>query len=93
MQRPVRSITTELLLIDISRKKLNVATATFNILLKLYGVLDYKRSVLVTELRQLCRYSKMSGICMRLNTYLSTESYKAQITKEESYSSIYGKED
>jgi hypothetical protein len=50
---PVRSVPTKFFLVDITGHKLNIATATFNILLKLNGVLDHKRPVLVTEFREL----------------------------------------
>lgn len=60
--RPVWSITTKFLLIDITGKKLNVTTTTFNVLLKLYGILEHKSSVLVAELWYLGRYGKMPGI-------------------------------
>jgi hypothetical protein len=50
---PVWSVPTKFFLVDITGHKLNIATATFNILLKLNGVLDHKRPVLVTEFREL----------------------------------------
>lgn len=67
-ERPVGSITTIFLLINIARMNLNVTTTAFNILFKLYGVLDHKSSVLVAELGYLCRYGEMFGIIICLNT-------------------------
>lgn len=71
---PVWSVPTKFFLVDITGHKLNIATATFNILLKLNGVLDHKRPVLVTEFRELGWDSKMSGIYCCLYSWCSTES-------------------
>jgi hypothetical protein len=50
---PVWSVPTKFFLVDITGHKLNIATTTFNILLKLNGVLDHKCPILVTELWEL----------------------------------------
>ena len=50
---PVWSVSAIFLLVDIARHQLNIAAATFNFLLKLYGVLDHQCPALVTELRYL----------------------------------------
>jgi len=44
--RPVRSVTTKFLLVDIARHKFDVSTSTFNILLNLYWVLNDQGPVL-----------------------------------------------
>lgn len=68
IDRPVRSVTTKFLLIDISRKKLDVTTTTFNVLFKLNWILDYESSILIAELWYLCRYCIMLCIIICLKT-------------------------
>lgn len=68
IDRPVRSITTKLLLIDITRKKLDVTATAFNVLLKPNRILHHQGSVLVTKLRYLCRYGEMLGVIICLKT-------------------------
>lgn len=64
---PVGSIATKFLLVDVARKKLDVAPATLDILFKLNRVLDHQSAVFVAELRKFCRYGKMPGICSCLD--------------------------
>ena len=67
-KKPVWSVSAEFLLINKSRQKLYVTPATFNFLFKPYRILEDQCSVLVTELRYLCRYCKMFGIARCLNS-------------------------
>lgn len=66
---PVRSVPTELSLVDITTHKLHIATPTFNILLMFHRVLEYKISALVGKLRKLCRNAVVSRIWNCLNTW------------------------
>lgn len=66
--RPVWSVTTKFLLVDIAREKLHVTATTLNVLLELYGVLKHKVSVFIAELRYLSRNGKVFGILVRLDT-------------------------
>lgn len=65
---PVRGVPSELLLIDKSGEKLYIATATFYLLLKSYGILEDQCSVFVGEFWYLGRDGKVFGITGCLNT-------------------------
>lgn len=67
-EKPVRGVASIFLLIDESRVKLDVATATLNFLFKPYRILDNQCSVFVAKFWNPRGDGKMFGVAGRLNT-------------------------
>lgn len=57
--KPVWSVATKFLLIDITRHELYVTATTFNILLEFYRVLNHQNPIFVTEFWKFSRYGKV----------------------------------